>query len=277
MRPSLGSSSPASNASNVDLPAPEAPMIATVSPASMFRSTAARMVSVPSGLLTCLLMFSALRTVCAMLMSRSESGSWGKSWLLAKPSLWAALAAAVCQRLLSSNLRGRRQFRFGLAASSLLGLGLALTGLVHAAGAPNTILVLGDSLSAGYGVKVDATWVALLERRLTAQGYGYRVVNASISGETTGGARTRLTRALELHKPSIVVLELGGNDGLRGLPVKQVRGNFETMIEQAQGAGALVVLVGMRMPPNYGAEYADSFHALYGDLAKKYRLPVVDF
>jgi acyl-CoA thioesterase-1 len=212
-----------------------------------------------------------------MLMSRSESGSWGKSWLLAKPSLWAALAAAVCQRLLSSNLRVRRQFRFGLAAASLLGLGLALTGLVHAAGAPNTILVLGDSLSAGYGVKVDATWVALLERRLTAQGYGYRVVNASISGETTGGARARLPRALELHKPSIVVLELGGNDGLRGLPVKQVRGNFETMIEQAQGAGALVVLVGMRMPPNYGAEYADSFHALYGDLAKKYRLPVVDF
>jgi acyl-CoA thioesterase-1 len=137
--------------------------------------------------------------------------------------------------------------------------------------------VLGDSLSAGYGVKVDATWVALLQRRLATQGYGYRVVNASISGETTGGARSRLPRALELHKPAIVVLELGGNDGLRGLPIKQVRGNFENMIEQSRNTGAQVVLVGMRMPPNYGAEYADSFHALYGDLARKYQLPLVDF
>jgi acyl-CoA thioesterase-1 len=157
------------------------------------------------------------------------------------------------------------------------GLGLVPSGLVHAAAAPGPILVLGDSLSAGYGVKVDATWVALLQRRLAAQGYGYRVVNASVSGETTGGARTRLPRALELHKPSIVVLELGGNDGLRGLPIKQVRGNFESMIEQVRNAGAQVVLVGMRMPPNYGAEYADSFHALYGELARKYQVPVLDF
>lgn len=160
---------------------------------------------------------------------------------------------------------------------ALLGLGLTLPGLVHAAAAQSAILVLGDSLSAGYGVKLDATWVALLDRRLAAQGYGYRVVNASISGETTGGARGRLPRALQLHQPSIVVLELGGNDGLRGLPLKQVRGNFEYMIEQAQAAGAKVVLVGMRMPPNYGAEYADQFHALYGELAKKYSLPLVDF
>ncbi|MDY6948092.1 MAG: arylesterase [Pseudomonadota bacterium] len=149
--------------------------------------------------------------------------------------------------------------------------------MVQAATAPNTLLVLGDSLSAGYGVKVDATWVALLERRLASQGYGYRVVNASISGETTGGARVRLPRALELHQPSVVVIELGGNDGLRGLPVKQVRGNFESMIETSQAANANVVLVGMRMPPNYGAEYADSFHALYGELAKKYNVPLVDF
>lgn len=163
----------------------------------------------------------------------------------------------------------------------LFGLGLAAPGFVHAAAAqtaaPGPILVLGDSLSAGYGVKVDATWVALLQRRLAAQGYGYRVVNASVSGETTGGARSRLPRALELHKPSILVLELGGNDGLRGLPIKQVRGNFESIIEQTRNAGAQVILVGMRMPPNYGAEYADSFHALYGELARKYQLPLVDF
>jgi acyl-CoA thioesterase I len=193
----------------------------------------------------------------------------------------AARAAALCQRSLSSNLRGRGAFGFTGVLVSLLaglfGLGLAAPGLVHAAAAPGPILVLGDSLSAGYGVKVDATWVALLQRRLAAQGYGYRVVNASVSGETTGGARARLPRALELHKPSIVVLELGGNDGLRGLPVKQVRDNFESMIEQSRKAGAQVVLVGMRMPPNYGAEYADAFHALYGEMARKYQLPLVDF
>ncbi|MBL8271822.1 MAG: arylesterase [Steroidobacter sp.] len=164
-----------------------------------------------------------------------------------------------------------------MSLASLLGLGLTLSGMVQAATAPNTILVLGDSLSAGYGVKVDATWVALLGQRLAKQGYGYRVVNASISGETTGGARSRLPRALELHKPAVVVIELGGNDGLRGLPVKQVRGNFEYLIETSRAANAQVVLVGIRMPPNYGAEYADSFHALYGELAKKYQLPWVDF
>ncbi|WP_407676188.1 arylesterase [Peristeroidobacter agariperforans] len=164
-----------------------------------------------------------------------------------------------------------------MAVFSLLGLGLALPGLVQAAAAPKPILVLGDSLSAGYGVKVDATWVALLEQRLAKQGYGYRVVNASISGETTGGARSRLPRALELHKPAVVIIELGGNDGLRGLPLKQVRSNFEYLIETSQATQAKVVLVGMRMPPNYGAEYANTFHALYGELAKKYDVPLVDF
>lgn len=200
----------------------------------------------------------------------------GRSELLAliKP---ATVAAAVCQRTLGGNLRRPLAHSFSLALFSLLCLGLTLSGSVHAASAPNTILVLGDSLSAGYGVKVDATWVALLERRLASQGYGYRVVNASISGETTGGARGRLQRALELHKPAVVVLELGGNDGLRGLPIKQVRGNFEYMIEASRAAKAEVVLVGMRMPPNYGAEYADSFHGLYGELAKKYDLPLVEF
>lgn len=181
----------------------------------------------------------------------------------------------VCLRKLSGSLRRTVGLGFSLILISLLGL--APSGLVHAASTPHTILVLGDSLSAGYGVKVDATWVALLEQRLAKQGYGYRVVNASISGETTGGARGRLPRALDLHKPAVVIVELGGNDGLRGLPLKQVRGNFEYLIETSQAAQAKVVLVGMRMPPNYGAEYANSFHSLYGELAKKYQLPLVDF
>jgi acyl-CoA thioesterase-1 len=126
-------------------------------------------------------------------------------------------------------------------------------------------------------VKVTETWVALLERRLAAQGYGYRVANASVSGETTGGARTRLPRALEVHKPTIVIIELGGNDGLRGLPLRQIRANFEFMITSAQASGAQVMLIGMRMPANYGATYADQFHALFGELGKKYSVPVVEF
>jgi acyl-CoA thioesterase-1 len=146
-----------------------------------------------------------------------------------------------------------------------------------ATGNPPVILVVGDSLSAGYGVNADATWVALLEKRLAGQGYGYRVVNASVSGETTGGARVRLPRALQLHQPAIVVLELGGNDGLRGLPLRQVRDNLEAMIQQVQAAQGSPLLIGMRIPTNYGPAYADGFHALYGELAKQYDLPLVPF
>jgi len=137
------------------------------------------------------------------------------------------------------------------------------------------ILVVGDSLSAGYGVRVDATWVALLQKRLMDQDYGYKVVNASVSGETTGGARTRLPRALQLHKPDIVVLELGANDGLRGLPLKQVRANFEDMLRQVQSAGARAVLIAMQIPVNYGPAYTQQLHGLYADLAKEFSVPVV--
>ncbi|WP_331610017.1 arylesterase [Povalibacter sp.] len=152
---------------------------------------------------------------------------------------------------------------------------LSLSTAFGAAPAP-VILVFGDSLSAGYGVSVDATWVALLQQRLAKQGYGYRVVNASVSGETTGGARARLPRALELHKPALVIIELGGNDGLRGLPLKQVRANFDAMLEQARTAGVRPVLVAMRIPSNYGPAYTTQFHAIYGELGQKYSVPVID-
>jgi acyl-CoA thioesterase-1 len=169
--------------------------------------------------------------------------------------------------------------RLVLLSFAVTWIGPASSSLVHASeGADQpVIMVVGDSLSAGFGVPVDATWVALLQRQLMQQGYGHRVVNASASGETTGGARARLQRALELHEPQVVILELGGNDGLRGLPLRQVRANFEFMIERSRAAGAQVVLVGMRIPPNYGAEYTDGFHALYGELARRYELPLVDF
>lgn len=159
----------------------------------------------------------------------------------------------------------------------VLGLGQDLgLGAPAAAAEPPVILIVGDSLSAGYGVKVDATWVALLEQRLAERGYSYRVVNASVSGETTGGARTRLPRALELHRPAIVVLELGGNDGLRGLPLQQVRGNFEAMLGQIKTAKAQPLLVGMRIPVNYGPVYAGGFHSLYAELSKQFGVPLVE-
>ncbi len=139
------------------------------------------------------------------------------------------------------------------------------------------ILVVGDSLSAAYGMRVEQGWTALLQDRLKTEGYGHRVVNASSSGETTGGALARLPRALERHRPAVVIIELGGNDGLRGLPIPDVRRNFESLIGLSRDAGARVLLVGMRIPPNYGPAYAGAFERLYGELAARYRLPLVPF
>lgn len=168
-------------------------------------------------------------------------------------------------------------------------LGLVLTFVLAAAlpgapawaaaatGNPPVILVVGDSLSAGYGVNVEATWVALLDRKLAGQGYVYRVVNASVSGETTGGARARLARALQLHLPAIVILELGGNDGLRGLPLRQMRDNLGAMIAQIKAANARPLLVGMRIPTNYGPAYTEGFHAAFGELARQHSVPLVPF
>jgi acyl-CoA thioesterase-1 len=140
------------------------------------------------------------------------------------------------------------------------------------------ILVFGDSLSAGYGLAhVDQGWVELLKARLNAQGYGYQVVNASVSGETTAGGLARLPRALDVQKPKIVILELGGNDGLRALPIAQMRSNLTRMTELAAVAGAKVLLLGMRMPPNYGPDYTEQFAAVFSDLARDKKLPLVPF
>jgi acyl-CoA thioesterase I len=140
------------------------------------------------------------------------------------------------------------------------------------------ILVFGDSISAGYGLaRVEQGWVELLKTRLNALGYGYQVVNASVSGETTAGGLARLPRALELHHPKIVILELGGNDGLRALPIAQMRANLIQMAELASAAGAKVLLLGMRMPPNYGPEYTGQFAMVFSDLARDRKLPLVPF
>lgn len=137
--------------------------------------------------------------------------------------------------------------------------------------------MLGDSLSAAYGIARDAGWVALLQQRLDAEGYRYRVVNASVSGETTAGGRARLPALLDQHDPAIVLVELGGNDGLRALPLPALRGNLEAVIASARRAGAEPVLFQMHVPPNYGAAYAEGFAAAFADVARAQRAALVPF
>jgi len=143
--------------------------------------------------------------------------------------------------------------------------------------APRTIVVLGDSLSAGYGISVQEGWVNLLARRLASEGYGYKVVNASVSGETTQGGVARLPRVLEIHKPEIVILELGGNDGLRGLPLAASRDNLQRAITLARNAKARVLLVGMMIPPNYGQRYSQEFRDMFTHLATGNKIALVPF
>jgi acyl-CoA thioesterase-1 len=130
------------------------------------------------------------------------------------------------------------------------------------------ILVLGDSLSAGYGIDIRYAWVNLLQSRLQEKGYAYKVVNASISGDTTRGGLTRLDGLLTKHQPAIVIVELGGNDGLRGLSLNEVRDNLTAIVKKAQGQGAKVLLPAMRLPPNYGPLYTDSFEQMYAEVAQ---------
>jgi acyl-CoA thioesterase-1 len=140
------------------------------------------------------------------------------------------------------------------------------------------ILVFGDSVSAGYGLaRVEQGWVALLQTRLKEQEYGYQVVNASVSGETTAGGLARLPRALMLHHPQIIILELGANDGLRALPIEQMRANLMRMIDLSVAAGARVLLLGMRMPPNYGPDYTEQFRQCYSEVARAKKVPLVPF
>jgi acyl-CoA thioesterase-1 len=137
------------------------------------------------------------------------------------------------------------------------------------------ILVVGDSLSAAHGIPVDSGWVHLLAGRLEKQGYDYRVVNASIGGDTTSGGLARLPETLKRHPPAIAILELGANDGLRGQPVEAMRANLRHMIQRSREAGARVLLVGVRLPPNYGSAYVRRFHQVYPELAKSLHVALV--
>ena len=165
--------------------------------------------------------------------------------------------------------------RAWLAQCSLLALGLASAGS-HAAAA-RTLLVVGDSLSAEYGLARGSGWVALLEQRLAKEKIAATVVNASISGDTTSGGRSRLPALLKQHRPSHVLIELGGNDALRGLPLAMTRDNLATMVKLARDAGAKVLVLGMQVPPNYGRKYGDDFAALFATVAKDGGAALVPF
>ena len=141
----------------------------------------------------------------------------------------------------------------------------------------NTIVVLGDSLSAGYGVQIESSWPSLLENSIKNKGLSFKVINAGISGDTTSGGLYRLPKLLSKHKPQIVILELGGNDGLRGMSLKKVvRKNLRSMIEMVHASGGIVVLIGVELPPNYGEMYTSNFQKIFVDLASEYDLALIN-
>ena len=185
------------------------------------------------------------------------------------------LSAGACAGPDASPDRGRRGTLVAVGAVALAAIAGGGPGVARAADRP--LLVLGDSLSAEYGLPRGTGWVALLEQRLAARRPPWRVVNASISGETTAGGRTRLGELLAKHAPALVVVELGGNDALRGLPLAGTEANLREMVRAAKGAGARVLLLGMRMPPNYGRAYGEQFEALYRRVAESEKVPLVPF
>jgi len=170
-------------------------------------------------------------------------------------------------------IRGKRRRLLLAAAVTLTMLG----GMQPAQAAAPALLVLGDSLSAEYGITRGTGWVTLLQDRLRQERFDYNVVNASISGETTIGGKTRLPDLLSRHKPAIVVVELGANDALRGLPLQTTESNLRQIVSSAQKAGAGVLLVGMRIPPNYGQDYTEKFFSLYPKLASEFKVRLVPF
>ena len=166
----------------------------------------------------------------------------------------------------------RNILRPALRLAAICAIAAACSG---AASAAKTVLVFGDSLSAAYGLPERRGWVALLEERLKRERPDYSVANASISGETSAGGLARISTVLERHKPAVVIVELGANDGLRGLPLAAMKKNLAAIIGQSQKAGAQVLLVGMRMPPNYGDDYAKAFERTFAELAKSHRTALV--
>jgi acyl-CoA thioesterase I len=244
--PLLGLSNPANKANNVDFPEPELPTIATLSPCVTDKCKSRRMLI---GLLaspTVLAKFVAKITACCV----KDLFIFAQKVIVMRVRFLIILISVIVMGLVA----------FSASAKLIAPIAKA---------APQTILVFGDSLSAGYGVPQEQGWVALLEQRVIKQKLNFSVINASISGETTSGGLARFAEALKTHKPNIVILELGANDGLRGLPVKEMQANLSQMIAQAKTVKAKVLLIGMKIPPNYGLKYTKNFTQMYVNLAKQ--------
>ena len=257
--------------SSVLLPEPDAPTMAAVSRGASEKSISRKMVNVPvesvTDLKTCSTeIIEGLVPSTSTLLEEttgSDMSTFTINWKLSHGdftklagALWAKLAKPLS----------------GLLAAALL----ALAAPAGAQGA-DTVLIVGDSLSAEYGLKRGTGWVFLLEKQITQDKKSARVVNASISGDTTSGGRSRLPALLSQHKPNIVVIELGGNDALRGLPLDMTENNITAMVQASKKAGARVLIVGMQVPPNYGGAYAATFSSLFPKVAKAEKVALVPF
>lgn len=188
--------------------------------------------------------------------------------------------SSYCNRRVIAAAAGWFHAAWTNAAGAMLVLFVAGAGWAapaHAAAEAQTVLVVGDSLSAGYGLASGQGWVDLLQKKLASHGFAHRVINASISGDTTAGGRSRIGAALKAHQPRIVIIELGGNDGLRGARLETVRANLDFMVEAAQKAGAQVLIAGIQLPPNYGGKYVRQFAAVFADVAKARNAALVPF
>jgi len=171
----------------------------------------------------------------------------------------------------------RSRVQRGVMACVTFGMVLALSATASAAAPTRTVLVLGDSLSAGYGLAANQGWVTLTAQKMRKTHPGWRVVNASISGETTAGGAARIAGELQRNRPAVVVIELGANDGLRGLALSQTRANLEKIVSLSRASGARVLLLGMRMPPNFGATYTRGFESIFPELARKHQTALLPF
>ena len=171
----------------------------------------------------------------------------------------------------------RRGSTASMVSRVLVGLSLMLFGAARICSAESTIVVLGDSLSSGHGLGLAPSWVAILEEHMTSEAYEYEVINASIPGDTTSGGLNRLPRLLERYQPEVVIVELGGNDGLRGQPINLLRDNLSRIIELVIAAGSKPLLTGIQIPPNYGQAYAAQFASVYQELASLHDIAFVEF
>ena len=255
----MGVSSPAMIDNSVLLPEPDAPTMAAVSRGARAKSISRKIVSVPVESLTDL-------KIC--LTATIESLETPESDMQALLKIFKPNATHFTKLALGS-------VRWGLSLVLALTLGM---GANMAMAAPtDTILIVGDSLSAEYGLRRGTGWVALLEKQLASDKVAAKVVNASISGDTTSGGRSRIAALLTTHEPSIVVIELGGNDALRGLPLDMTQANLAAMTQAAKKAGAKVLLLGMQVPPNYGSAYSATFAGLFTKVAKAEKVALVPF